>query len=194
MTLARPDDVLHFWLEDCDPSDWYRQSDALDEAIRSRFGPTLEVARSLSSWCATPRGTLAFLILTDQFPRNMFRGDGRAFATDGLALSAAKAAVGKGFDRRIDAPARQFFYLPMEHSESLPDQARAVRLTLLRLGPGETLLHAVAHREVIRTFGRFPYRNDALGRHSSEAEREMLAAGGYGAVLRRVQDAGTVPG
>ena len=183
--------MLRFWLEECAPDDWYRQDDALDDRIRERFAPSWEAARAgrLRHWCAAPRGTLAYLILTDQFPRNMFRGEARAFATDAAARVAAKRALVRGDDLAVEGPARQFFYLPLEHSESPADQARAVRLIAARMDAPETLLHARAHREVIRRFGRFPYRNAALGRTSTAAEREMVAAGGYGPVVREMRAA-----
>ena len=189
MTIATADAVLRFWLEDCTPADWYRQDDALDEAILARFHSTWAAARGLRNWCAGPDGALAFLILTDQFPRNMFRGQRQAFATDTLALAAAKSAIRRGFDLSVADPQRQFFYLPLEHSEVLPDQARAVRLIQMRLASEDTLLHARAHRAVIRAHGRFPYRNAALDRSTTRAEHRMLQTGGYGAAVRRLQAA-----
>jgi uncharacterized protein (DUF924 family) len=113
----------------------------------------------------------------------------RSFAADGIALAAAKLAIEKGWDQRIDPPARQFFYLPLMHSECLVDQDRAVRLFSSRMENQGTdnLLHAKAHREVIRQFGRFPYRNEVLGRETPKAEAEFLANGGYGATVRALQ-------
>ena len=182
-------EVLRFWLEELEPRDWYVADAAVDARIRERFLGAWEAARGgeLRDWEATARGALALLVLTDQFPRNMFRGDGRAFATDALARGVARRAVARGFDLEVEAPARQFFYLPFEHSESLTDQERAVRLIAMRMDAPETLLHARAHREVIRRFGRFPYRNAALGRETSAAEKAFLEGGSYGAVLRGLQ-------
>ncbi|KIT17187.1 DUF924 family protein [Jannaschia aquimarina] len=184
-------EVLRFWLEECEPKDWYAGGEELDQTIRDRFGETWELAgrKGCDRWCGNARGTLAFLILTDQFPRNMFRGTARAFATDAIALRVAKRAIVQGLDLQIEGPARQFFYLPLEHSETTPDQHRAVALILERMDAPETLLHARAHREVIRRFGRFPYRNEALGRTSSPAEAEMVEAGGYKTVLEEVKAA-----
>lgn len=178
---ATADEVLAFWLDEVGPEGWYAVDPALDERIRDRFLATWERARAgaLDAWAANPRGALGFVVLTDQFPRNMFRGEGLAFATDARALAAAKAAIARGFDRRIETPARQFFYLPLMHSEVVSDQARAVRLFLAEFGPGESLLHARAHRDVIRRFGRFPYRNAALGRSTTPEEAAWLEAGGY---------------
>jgi len=188
---AGPDEVLQFWLDECEPAQWYAEDEALDAEITQRFGRAWEGAREgrHSLWLTYPSGALAYIILTDQFSRNMFRGDARAFALDHVALAAAKQAVDKGWDLRIDEPARQFFYLPMMHSENLCDQSRGVRLICERMPEhGATnLLHARAHREVIRQFGRFPYRNAALGRATTGAENAYLASGGYGSTVRLLQ-------
>lgn len=188
---AAPEDVLSFWLDEIEPKDWYQGGAALDDRIRDRFEPVWSQARAggLRRWRTCPRGALAYLILTDQFPRNMFRDTAGAFATDALALRAAKHAISLGWDQAIEGGARQFFYLPFEHSEVGSEQHRAVRLILERLDGTETLLHARAHRAVIRRFGRFPYRNAALGRRSTEAEAAMVEAGGYGPLLRSLQEA-----
>jgi uncharacterized protein (DUF924 family) len=127
---------------------------------------------------------LAYLIVTDQFPRNMFRGDARSFATDDRARAAARRAVLSGLDMQIAEAERSFVYLPFEHAESMGDQDWSVDLYENRLFSSNLLLHAKSHREVIRRFGRFPYRNAALGRKSSPAEQAFLEAGGYGSILR----------
>ncbi len=128
----------------------------------------------------------SFLILVDQFPRNMFRGSPDAFATDSKARSEAKKAIDKKWDLRLPEPERQFFYLPLMHSECLCDQERCVRLMLTRMPEsGEiSLVHAKAHREVIRKFGRFPFRNEALDRGYTVPELEFIEEGGYGAAVR----------
>ncbi|SFI62848.1 DUF924 family protein [Celeribacter neptunius] len=185
-----PEEILSFWLDELSPSQWYVADEALDQRIRDEFLTTWERAQegAYSLWLTYPTGALAYIILMDQMPRNMFRGEGRAFASDLAALSAAKAAVDKGWDLRIDAPARQFFYLPMMHSENLYDQERCVRLMFERLkGADNNLLHARAHREVIRLFGRFPYRNDALARATTGHEADFLSGGGYASVLKEMQ-------
>ncbi|MEM1101832.1 MAG: DUF924 family protein [Pseudomonadota bacterium] len=191
--MTTPEDVLGFWLDELKPEDWYRGGAELDAAVRDRFqaGWTEAMEGRYGLWLTYPSGTLAYIILMDQFPRNMFRDTGEAFASDPYALAAAKMAVDKSWDKRIDAPARQFFYLPLMHSECLPDQDRAVRLFATRMpeaGAGN-LLHAKAHREIIRRYGRFPTRNAALGRRMTAPEREFLDFGGYGSVLRQVEDA-----
>ncbi len=191
--MMTPDQVLEFWLDKIGPEGWYRVDEALDQEIIETFKETWEQARdgAMSLWLTYPTGTLAYIILTDQFPRNMFRGSGKAFETDDIARAAAKAAIAKRWDMRIDEPARQFFYLPLMHSECLADQERSVRLILTRMPEyGESnLLHAKAHREVIRRFGRFPYRNDALSRPTQPIEAQYLDQGGYGSTVRELQDA-----
>ncbi len=191
--MSTLDEVIAFWLDEVGPDGWYANDPALDARIRDRYQPLWEKARDgrLCNWASCPRGSLAYLIVTDQFPRNMFRDDPRAFQTDALARKVAARACRLGFDRKIDEPARQFFYLPLMHSESQMDQDRAVRMFLLRMPRTGTdnLLHARAHRAVIREFGRFPYRNSALGRDTTQAEARFLADGGYGAALRELKQA-----
>ncbi|MFO8127247.1 DUF924 family protein [Yoonia sp.] len=191
--MVSPQEVLAFWLDECSPEDWYKSDPAFDAVIRDRFGAAWQQAAEggLSLWLTYPSGTLAYIILTDQFPRNMFRDSAKAFATDGLALAAAKMAIDRKWDLKIDEPGRQFFYLPLMHAENLCDQDRAVRLIHTRMpehGAGNRD-HACAHRAVIRDFGRFPYRNDALGRRTTPAEQVFLDAGGYGAAIRAQQAA-----
>ena len=185
------EDVLTFWLEERTPEDWYRKDDALDAAIRDRFGTLWEAARAggLRGWLRGARGSLAYIVLTDQFPRNMFRDDARAFSTDALARDAARRAIDRGQDLEVDAPARQFFYLPFMHSECLAHQDRSCRMFARRMDAPENLLHAQAHRQVIRDYGRFPYRNDALGRRSTRAEQAFLDGGGYAKVVTAMRAA-----
>jgi len=191
--MTAPDEVLRFWLDEVGPAGWYEASEALDKAVRDRFEPAWHRARegTCGLWLTHPSGTLAYVILMDQFPRNMFRDTAQAFATDKHALAAAKAAIHRRWDMRIDEPARQFFYLPLMHSENLCDQERCIRLVLERMPEtgADTLLHARAHREVIRMFGRFPYRNSALRRPSTAPERSYIDSGGYGTTLRGLEKA-----
>lgn len=191
--MLGPDELLSFWLDEVGEKRWYSQDDALDDTIKERFFDMWTQASegSFSLWLTYPSGALAYIILTDQLPRNMFRDDPRAFATDRAALIAAKAAIGRGWDMRIDEPARQFFYLPLMHSENLSDQDRCVRLMCERMPKygKSNLLHARAHREVIRSFGRFPYRNAALSRKHTATEAAYIDAGGYGATVRSLQAA-----
>lgn len=191
--MVKPEEVLSFWLDEVEPSSWYTSTPELDQTIKDRFEAAWEEVQlgRYGLWLTYPSGTLAYIILTDQFPRNMFRGEARAFSTDRNALAAAKAAVDRKWDLRIDEPARQFFYLPMMHSENLCDQERCVRLMKERMpqaGDGN-LLHAKVHREIIRQFGRFPYRNEALSRKTTSVEQGFLSGGGYGEILRGIQGA-----
>ena len=191
--MTGPDDILRFWLDEVGPDGWYKGTEALDAETRRRFEPLWQrgAEGALSLWLTYPSGTLAYIILMDQLPRNMFRGSGAAFSTDRAALAAAKSAIDKGWDLKIDEPARQFFYLPLMHSENLSDQDRCVRLMHARMtqGGADNLVHARAHREVIRQFGRFPYRNAALARATTLSEQAFVEAGGYGQTLRALQAA-----
>ncbi|SER97709.1 Uncharacterized conserved protein, DUF924 family [Tranquillimonas rosea] len=188
--MTDADDILRFWLDEVGPKGWYK-GEELDTPVRDRFEGAWKKATegAFSLWLTYPSGTLAYIILTDQFPRNMFRGTAKAFSTDRIALAAAKMAISKGWDKKIDEPARQFFYLPLMHSENLCDQDRCVRLMLTRMPEtgAENLLHAKAHREVIRRFGRFPFRNEALSRPGRPGEASFLDEGGYGATVRALR-------
>ena len=186
----RAGEVLTFWQE-AGPESWYRQDAPFDRTIRDRFGALwdLACAGGCDHWAMGPKGALGLIVLTDQLPRNMFRDNPRAFASDARALRIAASALNHGWDLRVAEPMRQFFYLPFMHSEMLTDQDRSVRLFKARMEGGDNLLHARAHREVIRRYGRFPYRNAALGRVSTPQEEVFLHAGGYGAIVRELQDA-----
>ncbi|MBS0563994.1 MAG: DUF924 domain-containing protein [Proteobacteria bacterium] len=187
--MGRTDEVLDYWLETVGPDGWFVAVPEVDAEITRRFrGLWQEVADGgLIQWHKDARACLAYLIVADQFPRNMFRGDPRSFATDAAARDAARDAIARGLDLAAGEPERAFFYLPFEHSENPADQDWSVALMTARLtsDPGHAL-HARAHREIIRRFGRFPYRNGALGRTSSPAETEFMAAGGYGAIVREL--------
>ncbi|HST46001.1 MAG TPA: DUF924 family protein [Luteimonas sp.] len=178
MTGPDPRDIVAFWRE-AGMARWFARDDAFDAALRTRYEATHFVAarRGLEDWMATPDGALALLLLLDQFPRNLFRDSGHAFATDPLALHYAARAVDAGHDQAFEPSLRAFFYLPWEHSESAPHQARSVAL-LSALGNAEYTRYAVEHAEVIQRFGRFPHRNAALGRSSTDEEQAWLDAGG----------------
>ncbi len=191
--MTRPDEVLDFWLDEIGPEGWYKGSEEIDTACTERFLEACDAARNgaYRDWLSRPRTSLAYLILTDQFPRNIYRGSPFAFLSDRLALSAATLALAQGHDRRIEGVARQFFYLPFEHAESTQAQALSVCLFLTRIpdDDGDNLVHARAHREIIRRFGRFPTRNTALGRQSTAAEQRFIDEEGYGGVLQRLKPA-----
>ncbi|MBC2835625.1 DUF924 family protein [Paragemmobacter straminiformis] len=188
--MSDPVEVLEFWLGTIGREGWYAGGDAIDHACRD-FHAVWEAARDggLGHWIDGTVGTLAFLILTDQLPRNMFRGTADSFATDPLALAAARTALDKGWDLNAPEPDRQFFYMPFEHSEDPADQALSVQLMAERMASDpEMLLHARAHQTIIARFGRFPTRNAALGRVSTPQETAFLEQGGYMAVVQALQE------
>ena len=182
------EEILDFWT-DVGMEGWYSESIEFDDKIRSRFRDAWDdaLAGKYSDWKLNAKSSLALIILLDQFPRNMFRGDGASFASDRMALCVAKKAIERNFDKEIDGATRQFFYLPFMHSESLMDQDAAVRAFCTRMPGTSNLLHARAHRQVIRDFGRFPYRNDALSRKFTPTEETYVASGGYGETMRLLQ-------
>lgn len=189
--MTNPEDILAYWLDEIGPEKWYSGGDALDRDIKERFEDVYVRGRdgALSMWLTYPSGTLAYIILMDQFSRNMYRDTPKAFATDGLARAASKVAISRGWDLKIDEPARHFFYMPLVHSECLSDQDRAIRMIMTRLPVTgkDFLLHAKAHREVVRKFGRFPNRNAALDRVTPDAEAAFLDQGGYGATVEALK-------
>ena len=173
-------DIVSFWGE-AGPDKWFEQDEGFDQAIRFRFLPTYEAAANgeLAAWEESVEGALALILLLDQFPRNMFRGNARAFATDALARAVADRALARGFDQATEPAMRPFFYLPFMHSEALIDQDRCVPL-YEALGDGEQLRYAREHRDVIQRFGRFPHRNRALDRETTPAEQAFLNPAGFG--------------
>ncbi|MBU8538675.1 DUF924 family protein [Falsiroseomonas tokyonensis] len=188
--MTQPNDILAFWFSegpDTFRKAWFTKDETFDASIRAHFGDLLVPARegALDSWAETPDGSLALLLILDQFPRNLHRGHPDAFASDPHARSIARQAT---LARRQDLAAtptqRSFFYLPFEHSESLADQNLSVALFEgLRdhpamAKPDGVIDYAWRHRAVIQRFGRFPHRNTTLGRASTPAETAWLAAGG----------------
>ncbi len=186
--VKNPQEIIDFWLDEVGPAGWYTPPEGLDDLIRSRFETDWNDAMhgDVKGWTCSPGKALALLILLDQFPRNMFRGTAKAYSSDAKALALAKLAISAGHDLATPEPARQFFYMPLEHSESLTDQDRCVRLMSMNIESTELLRHAKAHRDIIRKFGRFPYRNVHLGRASTEAEQEYVKAGGYRLTLDQI--------
>jgi uncharacterized protein (DUF924 family) len=172
------DDILHFW-RSAGLQSWFAKDDAFDSVFRDRFlGLYFEAAaRHCDAWAATADGTLALLILLDQFPRNAFRGTAHMFATDGLALMFARGGLAAGHDTRLGDDCRVCFYLPFTHSENLADQDLAV--TLRRALCPRLERRAAEHRDIIYRFGRFPHRNALLGRETTPEEADFLASGGF---------------
>lgn len=174
-------EVLSFWFGKTLEmrKEWFVKNPDFDAEVRSRFLNTYEQAASnqLDAWSDSPASCLALVIVLDQFPRNIFRGTPRSFATDPKALEIAKRAIAQQFDRAIPPVQRFFFYLPLEHSENLDDQNESVRLyEQFRDSPElqDVYDYAVRHRDVIKQFGRFPHRNQILDRVSTPEETEFL--------------------
>ena len=164
-------------------SAWFGKDAAFDLEIRRRFGIAIAagLAGAFGEWCVTPRGSLARVLLLDQFTRNAYRDTPGAYAGDAAALATAEDALERRFDSDLDAHERQFLYMPFEHSESLPDQERAVELFSAlahETGLDAPLRWAQRHRDVIRRYGRFPHRNAILGRTSTPEETAFLAQPG----------------
>lgn len=182
-----PREVLDFWfLPASDPGhgqprdEWFDATDAFNDELRRRFEDATRQARrgELDDWRATAEGSLALLLLLDQVPRNLHGDGGDAFASDSLARTVTRDALSRGLDQQVMSVARWFLYMPLMHSESLHDQDLAVTLfTSLGDGPGndESVKAAHAHRDVIARFGRFPHRNRALGRTTTDEEEAFLA-------------------
>ena len=191
--MSEPEAIIEFWLHEVGEGGWYTAVDEVDAEIRARFQPAWEAAErgERDFWLNGPRGSLAYMILTDQFPRNMFRGDPRSFATDARARAGARVAIDHGWDMAIPEPQRVFFYMPFEHSEDMADQDRSIDLMTRKMPEhgAEFGLHARAHAEVIRRYGRFPFRNAALGRQSTPEEVAFLEKGGYGAIVEDLKQA-----
>lgn len=167
-------DILKFWFG-LDRQQWWKADPALDHQIKQRFLKLWAEKRELPVECflGDPLTTLAAVILFDQLPRNMFRGDAQQFATDHLALAIAREAVDRGLDEELQPWERGFLYMPFQHSENLDDQNRSL-LLFTRLGDDYQLGYAKKHHDVIARFGRFPHRNAILGRAPRPAE---IAAG-----------------
>jgi len=179
VTDTNPNDIIAFWRE-VGPEGWFEKNAAVDEDIRTRFLHLHEAAAAgeFKAWEQNAEGALALLILLDQFSRNMFRGEARAYATDPLARAIAAGALVHGFDAQVKPEMRQFFYLPFEHSEDLADQERSVALCKAA-GDAEKLKWAEVHADIIRRFGRFPHRNALLGRTTTPEEQAFLDSGGF---------------
>lgn len=182
--MIAPNDVLKVWFSDAARARWFNSTPEFDASILAQFGETAKAVAQgpfpHSVWEHDANSALALVILLDQFPRNMFRGSATAFDWDPVALGVAMRMVDHGWDMDIAAERRAFVYMPFMHAESLTAQNRCVELSGTRLADdGSTLRHAIAHRDVIERFGRFPHRNETLGRESTPDERIFLENGGY---------------
>ena len=168
-------DVLAYWFEELTPPQWFEKNLEMDAQIIARFSAVHERARrgELVSWRETPQGRLAEVIVLDQFSRNMFRDTPDAFASDVLALERARAAIDQGADQELSPQHRMFLYMPFMHSESAEVHVEAVRL-FESLGNSKALEFEHLHKVIIDRFGRYPHRNEVLGRTSTPQEREFL--------------------
>jgi uncharacterized protein (DUF924 family) len=177
--IEAPESVLAFWRE-AGPKKWFGKDQAFDDAIRAQFLETYEAAANgvLVGWEDTPERALALLLVLDQFPRNMFRGNARAFATDPLARQVADRALASGFDKHFKPVEATFLYLPFEYSERLADQERSIAL-FRATGDADLMKWAELHADIIRRFGRFPHRNALLGRTTTPEEQAFLDGGGF---------------
>lgn len=173
-----PADVVAFWRE-AGTEKWFKKDAEFDRAIADRFAALHDDAASgrLNDWATTPEGALALILVLDQFSRNMFRGTPKAFAADELGCAIAHRAVEAGFDNLVPEEMRLFMYLPFEHTESIAEQERCVRLC--HAFAFSVLPYAREHERIIRRFGRFPHRNPILGRHMTPAEQAFLDNDGF---------------
>jgi uncharacterized protein (DUF924 family) len=183
--MQTPDAILDFWFKDAGPTHWFQASDAFDARVRREFEITaVDLAAGFSRgkphpWEDAAESCLALIIALDQFSRNMYRGTRAAFAWDPLALGAAKRMTERNQDLKVNQSRRAFVYMPFMHSETADDQARCVALCDQRLEDASTLHHAKEHQKLITRFGRFPHRNEILGRQSTPQELQFLANKGY---------------
>lgn len=167
--------ILFFWFEESSEKQWFGKDLEFDADIRQRFGDLVEAAMAgtLDHWCDSPRSALAYILLLDQFTRNIYRGMAKAFAADAKARAATERTLSEGWHEDWPEAYKVFLYLPLEHSEDLADQERCVAL-FEALGDAEKTDYAVRHRDIVQRFGRFPHRNAILGRESTAAELDFL--------------------
>ena len=176
---ASASDVIAFWFDEATPEQWYKKDQAFDDAIRNRFGDTIEAALAgrLDKWADEVETCMALIILLDQFTRNIHRDTPRAFSGDEMALALSLRFIDRGFIDHPDATWRQFMLMPMMHSEDIGIQDRSIPLFEEHTNP-LTLEYAIKHRDIVARFGRFPHRNAILGRPSSDEEVEFLTQPG----------------
>ena len=174
-----PQTILHFWFTELSPKQQFAKDAVLDEAIRTRFGATLEAAArcELFAWRATPEGRLAEVLVLDQFSRNVYRDTPRAFAQDALALVLAQELVASGQDHKLPLAQRSFAYMPYMHSESALVHAQAISL-FSQPGMEDSLRFELHHKAILERFGRYPHRNAILGRSSTAQELAFLSEPG----------------
>ena len=174
-----PDDVLNFWFSERVKPLWFKKSLEFDREIKQRFLDIYQLAKTgaLADWRHSSKDILALIIVLDQFPRNMFRNTPQAFATDDRAVELTKYALNNNYQQKRSPEERAFLYMPLMHSENEQDQKKCVEL-FTKLGRKDNLKFAIKHREIIDRFGRFPHRNEILGRESTDREKEFLTRSG----------------
>jgi uncharacterized protein (DUF924 family) len=171
-------ELLHLWFHKLGPRVWFTPDPRVDALLRGRFERELArlAARPAREFLGDPPTALAAVVLFDQLPRNLYRGSSCAYAFDSLARAIAKGALDRGWDRTLSPVQRQFLAMPLMHSEAIADQRRCLAV-YNRLGARFGRPFAVSHHRVVARFGRFPHRNDVLGRASPAAEKRAVAAG-----------------
>ena len=177
------EEILQFWFEEIEQSRWFKKNPGFDRELEQRFGGVLTLAKNdrLDHWCDTPRGSLALIIVLDQFSRNIYRDTAGAFETDSKALQLTLDGIQKGLDEKLTLEQRSFYYLPLRHAENLAMQELGLAKTreLNNAGYG-TDKYALNHLELIQRFGRFPHRNSVLGRRNTAEEESYLSDGKAG--------------
>ena len=177
-----PETVIDFWMK-AGPKKWFQRDEDFDAEVSVSFGGWVAAAAQgkLDFWKTEPSGVLAYVILLDQFSRNMYREDARAYASDALAVQASRGAIARGDDLKLEEPLRRWLYMPFMHSEDLAAQEEGLLYFSERLDDASTYKFAVDHADIIRQFGRFPHRNEVLMRTSSDEEIAFLEDGGFSA-------------
>jgi len=173
--LNKKEEIVNFWFGECTPDQWFRKDPEFDEVLKNRFSEILEIALEgrLDSWSNSETGCLALILLLDQFTRNIFRDNHRAFSGDEKALELSFKCIENGYLENGDMKKCHFMLLPMMHSEEISVQNSSLPL-FKNLNDKNIYNFALKHREIIKRFGRFPHRNSVLGRKSSVAEKEFL--------------------
>ena len=174
-----PLDIINFWFSQEVKPLWFKKSAEFDRQIKQRFYDTYQLAKTgaLDDWRDVPQNALASIVVLDQFPRNMFRGTSQAFATDTKAVELTKYAIARNYQQYLTNEQQAFLYMPLMHSEDIADQDLCVEL-FTKLGRVDNLEFALKHQVIIERFGRFPHRNEILGRESTPAEKEFLTKPG----------------
>lgn len=179
MTDTKPDDIITFW-KSAGPKKWFAKDDAFDAAIGENFEHFIRPAANgdFDNWTTDATGSLALILVLDQFPRNLYRDDAKAFTQDAKALSIAKHAIKQGHDKELDSDLVAFIYMPFMHSENLQDQQTCLSL-MSATGKEGNVKFARIHLDIIQKFGRFPHRNAVLGRNTTAEEQAFLDGGGF---------------